>query len=85
MRLSPATDTELPLCFIVIVRNLWHLNNLPSFPTRFCTNSTGPPGILILTRMATTSSTGHRISSPSNEITLSNIHFSIIIVRYFLT
>lgn len=50
LRLSPAMDTVLPLCFTVIVRNIWQLNNFPLRPTRFCTKNARAPGILPSTK-----------------------------------
>ena len=78
MRGSPATDTELQLCFTIIEQNFWHINSFPPFPTLFCTKKTGPPGILTFTRMATTTNIGQRRSRPPREAIRSKIHFKNI-------
>lgn len=41
------------------INPLWHLNNFQPLPTLFCTKKAGPPGILTLTRIATTLSNNH--------------------------
>ena len=80
LRLSPATDTVLPLCFTVIVRNIWQLNNFPLRPTRFCTKNARAPGIFTFNKIATI--TGYNIASSKNATILSNNHFNNIFVSF---
>ena len=70
IRLSPATDTELPPCPTVMERNLYIVKSLPPRPTRLCLKITGPPGILTFISTATTASTGHSASTQKESCTM---------------
>ena len=72
MRLSPATDTDDPPWCISIVRNLYKVKSLPSFPTRFCLNKAGPSGIIKRISSATTYIGRSNTTRPQKATTISN-------------
>ena len=63
-----------------IERNLYIVKSFPSFPTRTCWKMTGPPGILILIKIAMISRIGHKQINPKNDAVRSKIHFASIVM-----
>lgn len=57
-----------------------HREELSSFPTRTCWKMTGPPGILILIKIAMISRIGHKQINPKNDAVRSKIHFASIVM-----